>query len=300
MNLIDELAGMYTDLVAPPGIPWDGLTASGHGLTENGYDPAYMDYMLRQGQTFFSVLGSLNQDFRDKYRGLRATEAKAAVTQMMALVNQTAADVWQAMKVGDFDKATAFPRSVSVDALAAICAHAMNGAYLHYDGVVESAMRAGKLKPEEVEAHAQTIVQTFQTIVDLNANGHLDQFKETAPPGVPLVGIGGPELVIGWGIVALGVVLIFGICFLFFLFKIRAPLQQKIIEWCDQQAKTGNEDDIRACIQSAENMQKNGNGGLADFMGGALEPLAAVAGVGLVLYIGSLVIPAMIAKKVAS
>ena len=46
MLFIDQLAGLYTDLAAPAGIPWAGLTAEGNGITENGYDPRYMDLML--------------------------------------------------------------------------------------------------------------------------------------------------------------------------------------------------------------------------------------------------------------
>jgi hypothetical protein len=208
----------------------------------------------------------------------------------MAPIDQTGADVWTAVKHGDWSSATHFPRAVSVDALASMAASAVNGAYLHYDGVVEAAILAGKLTPEEAQAHAQSLVQTFQTFVTLDKNGHLDQFK-TSPP---VAGMGGPELLAGWALVALGVTLVLGICYLVYVFKIAAPIQQKIIEYCDKMSKSGNPDDTRACVQSLESMQKNGNADLASFMGTILKPVIIVAAVGAAAYLGFLFLPGLL------
>jgi hypothetical protein len=133
-------------------------------------------------------------------------------------------------------------------------------------------------------------VQTFQTFVTLDKNGHLDQFK-TSPP---VAGMGGPELLAGWALVALGVTLVLGICYLVYVFKIAAPIQQKIIEYCDKMSKSGNPDDTRACVQSLESMQKNGNADLASFMGTILKPVIIVAAVGAAAYLGFLFLPGLL------
>jgi hypothetical protein len=62
---MEYLAGMYADLSEPPGIPWQGLVAAGHGIDDGGYDGAYMDTMLQEGNKFFAVLGTMSQAFRD-------------------------------------------------------------------------------------------------------------------------------------------------------------------------------------------------------------------------------------------
>lgn len=295
---MDELASMYAQLTQPPGIPWDGLVAEGHGIDEGGYDGTYMQNMLSAQAQFDAVLGTMSATFREKFSSLRAPEARAAMTRLMAVINQTGADVWQATKKGDFDMAAHLPRTVAVDVMAAMAASASNGAFLHYDGVVEAAMLSKKLTADEAMAHAQSTVQTFQTFVDLDKNGHLDDFKQT----VPVAGFSGPEviaappLLAGWALVALGVTAVLGICYLVYVFKIASPLQQKIIEYCDKMAKSGDPAATQACIQSLESMDKSGNAGLASFFGTALQPVIAVAAIGLAVYVGSLVLPGMIAS----
>lgn len=294
---MDELASMYAQLTQPPGIPWDGLVAQGHGIDEGGYDGTYMEAMLAAQAQFGSVLARMSPTFREKFSSLRAPEARAAMTRLMAVINQTGADVWQATKKGDWDMAAHLPRTVAVDVMAAMAASASNGAFLHYDGVVEGAMLAKKLSADEAMAHAQSVVQTFQTFVDLDKNGHLDDFKQA----VPVAGFSGPEviaappLLAGWALVALGVTAVLGICYLVYVFKIASPLQQKIIEYCDKLAKSGDPAATQACVQSLESMDKNGNAGLASFFGTALQPVIAVAAIGLAVYVGSLVLPGVIA-----
>ena len=295
---MDELASMYAQLTQPPGIPWDGLVAEGHGIDEGGYDGTYMQAMLTAQAQFDRVLGTMSPTFREKFSSLRAPEARAAMTRLMAVINQTGADVWQATKKGDWDMAAHLPRTVAVDVMAAMAASASNGAFLHYDGVVEAAMLAKKFTGDEAMAHAQSVVQTFQTFVDLDKNGHLDDFKQNVPG--PVAGFGGPEviaappLLAGWALVALGVTAVLGICYLVYVFKIASPLQQKIIEYCDKMAKSGDPAATQACIQSLESMEKSGNAGLASFFGTALQPVIAVAAIGLAVYVGSMFLPGMI------
>jgi len=297
---IEKLASLYAEIAEPPGIPWQGLIAQGHGIDDGGYDGTYMDTMLQDGAKFFAVLGTMSQTFRDKYQNLRAPEAKAAMTKLMAIINQTGADVWQATKNGEFDMAAHLPRTVAVDVLAALAASATNGAFLHYDGVVEGMVLAKKMTADEAMAHAQSVTQTFQTFVDLNKNGRLDDFKQNVP--VPVAGFGGPEviaappLLAGWALVALGVTVVLGICYIIYLFTIASPLQQKIIEYCDKMSKSGNPDDTKACMQSLQSMQEKGNPNLASFFGTALQPLIVVGAVGLAVYVGSLVLPGVIAR----
>jgi hypothetical protein len=298
MIFIDQLAGMYDQIAGPRGIPWDGLIAKGHGITENGYDPAYMDIMLQDGAKFFGVVGGLSQEFRDTYRTIEAKDARHAMTQLMALVNQTGADIWDATKRGEWDAAVNFPRSLAVDALATLAATAANGAYLHYDGVMEQAMLAGKITPEEVMAHADSVVRAFRTFVDLGRDGHLDQFK-TQPA---TAGLRGPELPAAaiYALAALGIVLVLGLCYLFYVWQIGSPITNKVIEYCDKLVKTGTPDDQRTCVQALQSMDAKGNSNLLNFMGGMLSPLVTVAAVGLAVYIGSLVLPGILARRRAS
>jgi len=295
MGFTDQLASMYTDLASPPGIPWAGLVSQGHGISDNGYDPAYMDVMLAEGAKFFGVIGQMSQEFRTKYSTIEASQARASMTQLMALIDQTGADVWQATKKGDWSAAVNFPRSVSVDALATLAASAANGAYLHYDGVMEAAMRAGKITPDEVMAHANSVVQTFQTFQDLNTNKHLDDFKQEPP----IAGMGNPVLLAGWALAALGIVLVLGICYLVYVFKIASPIEQKVIEYCDKVSKTGTPADTQACVQALTSMQKDGNAGLLGFMGTILQPVVIVAAIGVAIWIGSMLLPGLLARKAA-
>lgn len=295
MLIIDQLATIYDQIAGPRGIAWDGLIAKGHGITENGYDPTYMDTMLQDGGAFFGVLGGLSQRFRDTYRNIEAADARKAITQLMALVNQTGADIWDATKRGEWDAAVHFPQSLAIDALATLAATAANGAYLHYDGVMEQAMRAGKVTPDEVMAHADSVVRAFRTFVDLNKNGHLDQFKENPP----VAGIGGPEIPAAavYALAALGVVLVLGLCYLFYVWQIGSPITDKVIEYCDKLSKSGTQDDLRTCVQALQSMEQNGNSNLLNFMGDALKPVGIVLAVGAVVYLGSLLLPGLLARR---
>jgi hypothetical protein len=281
----EELSSMYDEMFGPPGIPWAGLTANGHGIDVDGYDGAYMEYMLKAGADFFAVIGKLNDTFLDKYKTLRADEGRTAITRISAVIEQAGADVWQAVKEGNWFATLAVPRTTTIDALATIAAASANGAYLHYDGVMESAVRAGKLKPEEVMQHAQSVTKVFQTFVDLEKNGHLEDFKKNPP----VSGLGVAPLVI-WAIAVLGVAVVLGICYLVNVFMVAAPAQQKAIAWCDQLAKSGNKDDIMTCVNAAENMQKNGNENLASVFKGALTPIVVVLAVGTALYMAPYVL----------
>lgn len=294
---IDQLGQMYETLAGPPGIPWDGLSADGHGLDQGFYDPAYMDYMLKAGADFYRVLGTLSPDAVEKFRTLESDQAKQSMTRITALLNQAGADVWQATKSLDWNQTFGLPRTVALDALMTIAASASNGAYLHYDGVMEGAMASGQLKAAEVVGHAQSITQIFQTFVDLDKNGHLEEFKTPAP--VPTSGLGiAPALpaIAGWALVALGVVLMLGICYLVYVFWIAAPAQKKALEWCDKIAKTGTPDQLQACVNSVADMQKNGNANLGNFLTSAVTPIVTVAAIGGALYFGSLLLPSVIAN----
>jgi len=283
--VLKELADMYDELTGPPGIPWAGLMADGHGITENGYDPAYMDYMLRAGSDFFGVVGALGPDFVTKYRTLRADEGRASVTRIMAIIDQMSADVWEAVKDGDWDAFVALPRTTSTDAFATLAASAANGAYLHYDGIMEAAMRAGKVTPEEVMQHATSVTKAFQTFVDLDKNGHFDDFKKKSQ----VAGLGIAPAIIA-AIVAVGIVLFLGLVYLIYVVKLAAPAQQKALEWCDKVAKDGSKEDAMACVNAAVSMQKNGNLNLSNVFGTALAPIFTVLAIGAAFFMAPYVI----------
>jgi hypothetical protein len=284
--VLGDLADMYDELAGAPGIPWAGLTADGHGIEENGYDPTYMDYMLKDGAEFFGVVGSLGPDFVAKYRTLREDEGRASVTRIMAIIDQMGTDVWQAVKDGDWDAFVALPRTTTVDAFAALAAAAANGAFLHYDGIMEAAMRAKKLKPAEVVSHANNVTKVFQTFVDLDKNGHFADLKKKPPP---VAGLGlAPALIAA--IVAIGVVLLLGLCYLIYVIKLAAPAQQKALEWCDKVAKEGSKEDAMACANLAASMEQKGNPLLGNIFAQALTPIFVVLAIGAAFWIAPTVI----------
>lgn len=278
---------MYDELAGPPGIPWAGLTANGHGIEENGYDPAYMDYMLKSGGEFFGVIGTLSDEFKSKYRTLRADEGRASTTRLMAIIDQMGADVWQAIKNGNWDAFVALPRTTTVDAFSTVAAAAANGAYLHYDGVMEAAMRAGKITGEEVMQHANSVTKVFQTFVDLDKNEHLGDLKKQKP----VAGLGfEPTTTMVVAIAVLGVVVVIGFCYIFYVIKLGAPAQQKALEWCEKVAKEGSKEDSMACVNAAVNMEKNGNLNLANVFGTALAPIFVVLAIGAAFFMAPTVI----------
>jgi len=291
---VEKLSSIYDELAGPPGIPWAGLTADGHGISENGYDPTYMDFMLKAGSEFFGVIGEMSPEFVSRYRNLRGDEARASISRLTLVIEQVGADVWQAVKEGDWDAFVALPRTTTMDALATVAAASTNGAFLHYDGVMEGAMRAGKMKPEEVMGHAQSVTKIFQTFVDLDKNGHLDKFKK----GAPVAGLGIAPAIIG-AIAAVGVMLLIATCYLFYVFQIAAPAQKKALEWCDKVAKSGTNDEIMACVNAANESAKTGNPNLGGMFGSAVAPLVAVAAVGGALYLAPYIIKSFRQLKTA-
>jgi hypothetical protein len=291
---VEQLSSMYDEMAGPPGIPWAGLTADGHSLEENGYDPAYMDYMLKAGAEFFAAIGTLNADFLTQYKTLRDNDARASISRIMAVLEQSGADAWQALKAGNMDKVFALPRATTTGSLATIAASAANGAYLHYDGVMEAALRDGTIKPAEVAAHANAVTKVFQTFADLNKNGHLDALKQTPPTtSTPTSGFGVvPEILaaVGWEVAVFGVVLVAGLCYLVYIFWVALPTQKKVLDWCDKVAKTGTPEQTMACVNAAVSAEKNGNPGLGGVFGTFISPLVAVAAVAGALYVAPFII----------
>lgn len=284
--MLGDLAGLYDELMGPPGIPWSGLVADGHGITENGYDPAYMDYMLKASFAFFDVVGKLSPDFREKYRTLRADEGRASTTRLMAIIDQMASDIWQAVKNGDWDAFVALPRTTTTDAFATVAAAAANGAYLHFDGVMEAAMRAGKLTPEDVVQHATSVTKVFQTFVDLDKNGHLEDMKKPTP----VAGMGfEPTTTMIVAIAVLGVVVVIGFAYIFYVIKLASPAQQKALEWCDKVAKEGSKEDAMACVNAAASIVKNGNLDLMGVFSSALSPIFVVLAIGAAFYMAPMI-----------
>jgi len=280
--MLEALAAEYDSLAGPPGIPWSGLIADGHGIEENGYDPAYLDYMLRASTEFFTVLGQLTPEFRDKYRSLRADEGRASTARLLAIIDQMGADVWQAVKNGDWDAFVKLPKTTTLDAFSTVAAAAANGAFLHFDGVMEAAMRAGKLTGGEVMQHATSVTKIFQTFVDLNKSGHLSDLK----PGVPTSGLGfePTTTMIVAAIITIGVVVLMGFCYTMYVIKLAAPAQDKALAWCDKVSKEGTKEDAMACVNAAASMEKSGNLELASVFGTALSPIIAVIAIGAAFY----------------
>lgn len=297
---IEKLASMYADLVGRPSIPWDKLEADGHGLAVGKYDPAYHAYLDVAFFAFLDVLyGSdgkpgLSEQFREKYKALRAKDARSALAEMTTLIEQAGGDVWTAAKNGDWSEAVNFPRVLAMDSLATFAANAVNNFAMHSSGVIEAAMLNGNITPEEVMAHADSTVQTFATFVDLNKEGDLDQFKKDPP----VSGMGaGPIVIGGWALAALGIAAVLGICYMTYVIKIAAPIQNKAIEYCDQLAKSGNDEDKRACLAALQKIQENGNSDLLGFLGKAISPIVWVAAVGLGLYVAAMVLPGILARR---
>jgi hypothetical protein len=296
---IEKLANMYADLTGRPSIPWDKLEADGHGLSVGKYDPAYHAYL---DVAFFSFLDvvygdqnqpALSEEFRRKYKTIRAKDARSALGEMATLIEQAGSDVWNAAKNGDWGKAVNFPRVLAMDSLATFAANAVNNFAMHNSGVIEAAMLNGNITPDEVMAHADSTVQTFASFVDLNKSGDLDQFKNEPPTA----GMGFALPVVGIGLVLFSAVLVGGACYMIYVLKIAAPIQNKAIEYCDQLAKSGNDEDKRTCLAALQKIQENGNADLLGFLGKAINPIVWVAAIGLGLYVAAMVLPGMLARR---
>ena len=296
----EKLANMYADLMGRPSIPWDKLEADGHGLSAGKYDSAYHAYLDVAFFAFLDVVygvdgkPALSEEFRGKYKTIRAKDARSALGEMMTLIEQVGADVWTAAKNGDWGDAVNFPRTLAMDSFATFAANAVNNFAMHNSGVIEAAMLNGNITPEEVMAHANSTVQTFASFVDLNKSGDLDQFKKEPP----VAGMGIAPIVIGgWALAALGIVVVLGACYMVYVLKIAAPIQNKAIEYCDQLAKSGTNEDKRTCLAALQKIQENGNADLLGFLGKAISPIVWVAAVGLGLYVAAMVLPGMLARR---
>lgn len=285
--IIEKLYEYYDELMGPPGIPWPKLVADGHGIDVNGYDPAYMDYMLTAGTDFFRVIGTLSAEFIDKYKTLRSDEGRASMTTLTAVVEQAGNDVWQQIKQGNWDAVAVLPRTTTVDAMATIAASAANGAYLHYDGVMEAALRAGKITSDELVAHASSVTKIFQTFSDLDKTNHLGTLREQPP-----VATSGPEmpLLAGWALATLGIVLFIAVCYLITVFWVTAPAQKKALEWCQKVVDQGTKEDTMACASAAQSMQQHANADMMDFFKSAVTPIVAVLAVGAAFYMAPFII----------
>jgi hypothetical protein len=296
---IEKLANLYADLTGRPSIPWDKLEAEGHVISAGHYDPAYRAYLDVAFFAFLDVVygdgehQALSEEFREKYRTIRAKDARSALGQMTTLIEQAGADVWNAAKNGDWGKAVNFPRTLAMDSFATFAANAVNNFAMHNSGVIEAAMLNGNITPEEVMAHADSTVQTFASFADLNKSGDLSQFK-TDPP---VAGMGFALPVVGAGLAVLGVVLVAGICYILYVCKIAAPIQNKAIEYCDQLAKSGTDEDKRTCLAALQKIQENGNADLLGFLGKTISPIVWVAAVGLGLYVAAMVLPGILARR---
>jgi hypothetical protein len=296
---IEKLANMYADLTGRPSIPWDKLETEGHGLSAGKYDPAYHAYL---DAAFFSFLDvvygdqghpALSEEFRHKYKTIRAKDARGAIGEITTLIEQAGSDIWSAVTNGDWGAAVKLPNTLAMDSFATFAANAVNNFALHNAGVIEAAMLNGNITPEEVMAHADSTVQTFATFVDLNKSGDLEKFK-SAPP---VAGMGFALPVVGIGLVLFSAVLVGGACYIIYVTQIAAPIQDKAIEYCDQLAKSGNDDDKRACLAALQKIQENGNADLLGFLGKAISPIVWVAAVGLGLYVAAMVLPGILARR---
>lgn len=299
MDIINELADLFAGTVDLPSIPWDKLEADGHVISVDEYDPKYRSYLDVMFSDFLGVIdGSparppLSEEFRERYSTLRAKEAHGALSEMTTLIKQVGGDIWTAAKNGNWGDAVNFPRILAIDSLAALAANAANNYSMQKSGVIEAAMHAGKITPEEVMAHADSTMHSLAVFVHLNESGDLEQFK--SKPAVAGMGLLLP--VVGIGLVLLTAILVGGICYILYLTKIAAPIQNKAIEYCDQLAQSGDNEDKRRCLTALQKIQENGNADLLGFLGKAISPIVWVAAVGLGLYVAAMVLPGMLARR---
>jgi hypothetical protein len=293
MDFVEKLAGTYADLTGRPGIPWDQL---GGGIN----NPEYRAYLDVAFFAFLDVLyggsgeAGLSEEFRSRYRSIRAKDARSALGQMTEMIEDSGAYLWNALTSGDLGGAVDFPRVLAMDVFATLSANAVNNFTMHNAGIIEAAVLNGNITQEEAMAHADSVVQTFATFVDLSKGGDLDQFKSDPP----VAGMG--AFVAGWAAVALGSVVVGGICYMLYVLAVAAPIQNKAIEYCDQLTKSGSAEDQRMCVSAMQKMQESGNVDLLGFFGKMLNPVMWVAAIGVGLYVAYLIVPGIIARRRAS
>src|SRR5260221_8041024 len=100
---VQELAKGWEDMMNPPGIPWAELEDSGHGIEVNGYDPAYMDLMLKAYAPFMRVVGTL--DIEKQFRTMEAADGRSAITRMYQALDDAGGQIWTSLKQGDLGTA---------------------------------------------------------------------------------------------------------------------------------------------------------------------------------------------------
>jgi hypothetical protein len=296
VSWVDILSDEYAALMDPPGIDWSKYDESGRelvGTGPDGYRFSYLDEMMAAGSGFLDVLRTLG--VTERYRALRDKEGREALTELFQAVQKSGDSVWQALKNGEFflaaDQALAMSGDQFANAVATMGAYAMNGAYLHYDGVLADLVSYGRMSTDEMREHADAVVRIFRTFPEVDRSGGFDALRE--PRGASGIGFDPVTLfgvaVPAWLIAVLGVAAVLGLVFLLHQVFVASRVQDRAMTLCEKLAET-DPDAAVACVKAATDMP---NAGLAKLF----EPITTVAwlaGVGLVVYIGALSLPHLV------
>lgn len=284
MSAVERLGQQFADWAGLTGLPWDQYDEQGALLADPRF--TYKDRLLELEKPFFDVVASLV--IKEEYRDLRAAQGRAAITTLYNRLSAVSGNVWSALKNGA--PILAYEEGVKIDkvmykaSLATIAAYAADGADLHYDGIMDDAVHLGKITPEDRERHADTVAQIFQAFVLLDEEGAFEDMKSSRP----VAGVGVAPLAAGWVIVL--VVAILGLCYLVWAVFIASKTQDKVVEWCDKLIEQGGTEQAQYCVESLQNMQ---NESLAQLFT-PLNKVAVVAGIGLVAYLGVMMMPSVV------
>jgi len=276
-----ELALAWEAQAAPRGLPWASLP-------EGVMGSQYLDVMIQEMSAFFDVIGRI--DVEARYRTVRAQEGRTSLADLSSALQGVAGDALNAMSDNIWElspnEALQISREAMKDALATVAGYAVNGAYLHLDGVMYQGLTEGRFTTTEVQAHADDVTKVMQTFVRLDGDGAFDEIRRQEPTA----GLGVAPLAIPvWMLVVAGVVLILGVAYLIWSTTRAAKLQDKVVAWCDQLI-AADPANAGACIESLQEMQN-------DSLSQLFKPAQDVVkwlGIGLLAYVALLAAPSVI------
>jgi len=292
MGWVDSLAGKFLDLYGQPGIDWSKYDDDGILISDPRY--SYRDEMLARATDLFHVMGTLAAPLREKYRELRASDDRAALTELWQSLQAAGGRVWDSLESGEVtlakEQTLTMTRDGYANALVGLMSYTASGAYLHLDMIMSDAVQFGVMKPEQLRMHADMIVQMCEAVVVVDHHGGLDDLKE----GAAVSGLGIAWLALlpagaWWAISVIGIAAILGLAYLLHGVFVTSPVQRKAINVCDELAKLGKTAESQACFESVEKM-----GAPADPFGGLTEKLGLALTIVIVLYGASLALPGLV------
>lgn len=285
-DIIEMLAAKWQAIANPAGVDWPRYAADG-GVLGTAYLEELMSAVGATPATgLYDVVGGL--DIEQRYRELRASDARAALTGLTVALKEQGAEMLEAANAGIFElpfqQALKMSRETMKDAIATMAAYTANGISLHLDGVIRDGLALGEISEAEAMEHADTVVRNCRTFTQMFEDGVFDEIER--PPAVSGLGV---FVIPAWMVVVGFVVLALGLGYLAWSTYRASVLQDRIVAWCEKLIAT-DEKNAENCIKSLNSMQSDA---LANLFG-PVNDVVKWLGIGLVVYVAILAAPTAI------